>query len=242
MKIAMLNIGRVGMVVGGCNAIGYAVTALLETHKITDLVGAGSFVAATAALVQKNNIFANPLMFPKLTLVNLGIMLWGTRLAMFLFKRVLQVGEDKRLSQFFRKPGEGYLDAQKSFFPVKLGVFWVLQAAWGILCLLPVSLLNSIPAAHPSSVAQSLLSLTGHSPLQTGLPTYKPAWSLIFWRFIFPVISSALRLLPVVGIFLGIAVEAVADAQKNTYRNDKQNEGHWCDRGLWTLSRHPNCK
>lgn len=96
MSAALSNIRHVGLVVGGCNILGYAVTAALETHKITDLVGAGSFVAATLALSQKNNLISAPLSYPVLTLVNAGVALWGTRLSLFLFQRVLQVGDDKR--------------------------------------------------------------------------------------------------------------------------------------------------
>lgn len=38
-------------VVLGCNAAGFLLSAVLETHKLTDLVGAGSFAAASAALL-----------------------------------------------------------------------------------------------------------------------------------------------------------------------------------------------
>jgi steroid 5-alpha reductase family enzyme len=52
----------------------------------------------------------------------------------------------------------------------------------------------------------------------------------------------AIALLPVLGVFAGVLLESVADYQKNSYRNDKRNDGHWCDAGLWKLSRYPNCK
>lgn len=167
MSAALVNICRTGAVVGACNAVGYAITAALETHKITDLVGAGSFVAATVALSHKNGLFVQPLQYPKLALVNLGVAVWGTRLASFLFQRVLQVGEDKRLNKFFRKPGEAYLDSSKSFFPIRLGLFWIIQAAWGFLCLLPVSMMNAGPAAGPAAVA-TITSLAWKTPLQAG--------------------------------------------------------------------------
>jgi steroid 5-alpha reductase family enzyme len=46
--------------------------------------------------------------------------------------------------------------------------------------------------------------------------------------------------LPVVGLYGGLLLEAVADHQKSRYRDDKRNDGHWCDVGLFSLSRHPN--
>lgn len=164
---ALSNIGRVGAVVGGCNAVGFLLTAALETHKITDLIGAGSFVAATVDLSMKNNLFSNAFSYPKLALINLGVAVWGARLATFLFRRVLQVGEDKRLNKLFRQPGEGYLDPKRSLFPLKLGMFWTIQAAWGFLCLLPVALINAVPATHSSEMARSLLSFEGDSGMLT---------------------------------------------------------------------------
>jgi steroid 5-alpha reductase family enzyme len=59
---------------------------------------------------------------------------------------------------------------------------------------------------------------------------------------LFRLCTTAVALLPVVGVFLGILLESMADFQKNSYRNDKRNDGHWCDVGLWKLSRYPNCK
>lgn len=38
----------------------------------------------------------------------------------------------------------------------------------------------------------------------------------------------------------GLICESVADQQKFEFRNDKRNDGHWCDTGLWAWSRHPN--
>jgi steroid 5-alpha reductase family enzyme len=42
-------------------------------------------------------------------------------------------------------------------------------------------------------------------------------------------------------IFLiGIIIEAVADFQLNTFRNNPVNKGHIIQSGLWNFSRHPN--
>jgi steroid 5-alpha reductase family enzyme len=38
----------------------------------------------------------------------------------------------------------------------------------------------------------------------------------------------------------GLLVEAVADAQKASFRGKEQNRGRFVDRGLWRYSRHPN--
>ena len=55
--------------------------------------------------------------------------------------------------------------------------------------------------------------------------------------------SSALRLQDYLGaliLLVGIAGEALADAQLRRFRTDPANAGRVCDIGLWRWSRHPN--
>jgi steroid 5-alpha reductase family enzyme len=101
---------HVAGVIGGCNLIGYLFSAAVETHKITDLVGVGSFVAAAVSLTVRNpaliNNFVQKGLVKSITLdtarvliVNGIVIVWGARLSTFLFTRVLKLGEDKRLDQ-----------------------------------------------------------------------------------------------------------------------------------------------
>lgn len=39
---------------------------------------------------------------------------------------------------------------------------------------------------------------------------------------------------------LGLVIEAVADFQKYTFINNKENKDKWIETGLWRYSRHPN--
>ncbi|XP_071901761.1 uncharacterized protein [Coffea arabica] len=39
---------------------------------------------------------------------------------------------------------------------------------------------------------------------------------------------------------VGILIEATADQQKLTYKNNPENRGRWCNVGVWKYSRHPN--
>lgn len=40
--------------------------------------------------------------------------------------------------------------------------------------------------------------------------------------------------------FIGFLVEAIADQQKISFINSPENNGKWCNVGLWKYSRHPN--
>src|SRR6266481_1456974 len=54
---------------------------------------------------------------------------------------------------------------------------------------------------------------------------------------------STLRLQDTLGaliLFVGIAGEALADAQLKRFREQPVNKGRVCDAGLWRWSRHPN--
>lgn len=41
------------------------------------------------------------------------------------------------------------IDNHNNILLLKIGFFWMIQAMWGIICLLPVTLLNSLPL-YPS--------------------------------------------------------------------------------------------
>ena len=118
------NMKHVGMVIGGCNLVGFIASAALETHKITDLVGVGSFVAAAVSLSLRNPaIFTRlkvsdalgtadvagklgqiaklnlDLVSARVLIANSLVIVWGARLSTYLFHRVLKLGEDKRLDK-----------------------------------------------------------------------------------------------------------------------------------------------
>lgn len=161
MALLAANLRHVGGIIGGCNLVGFCATAFLETHKITDLVGVGSFACATLSLSHRSGLFqlSNLHQIGNLRLYTINglVTLWGIRLSTYLFNRVLQVGEDKRLKPFFRERDESFLDQQKSFFPLKLASFWSIQAMWGFICMLPVTILNSVPAVKVSSKLWTVL-------------------------------------------------------------------------------------
>lgn len=225
MTPILANLQQTALVVGGANAVGFALTAGFQMHHLTDLVGVGSFVLATARLSSINPAFQlKNIPDSRLVLVNLAVGVWGTRLASYLFHRILHIHEDKRLNKFFPQPGEGFFDRTKSNFPIGLGMFWSIQALWGMICLLPVTLLNAAPLDHVQlSLQQGSQALQKAINLPGG-------------------IAKMLVCLPILGMGAGLAIEAIADYQKYKFRSNAANDGKWCDVGLWSMSRYPNCK
>ena len=80
-----------------------------------------------------------------------AVTLWGSRLAGYLFWRVLQTGKDARLSQFFPKDDKEPFLFGQSQYPLKLAGFWSVQSLWSWIVLLPVTVSQvwSIPHVHP---------------------------------------------------------------------------------------------
>jgi steroid 5-alpha reductase family enzyme len=127
------------VVVGGLNFVGYSVTALTGTHKITDLVGTGAFVASSILCSWKSHgSFRNMPLRP--LAINLAVGVWGVRLASYLFYRILKTGEDDRLKGFFKAEDEAWFDRSKSFFPVNLAGFWIIQSLWAWVVSMPVTM------------------------------------------------------------------------------------------------------
>lgn len=228
---AITNLRETALIVGGANLLGFSLTALTSTHKLTDLVGVGSFVLATARLTAQHPFLANGLtreslgkvLNNRVLLVNALVMLWGSRLASYLFYRVNTVGEDHRLRKFYREEGEGWFDSAKSNFPVSLGGFWTAQALWGWFGTWPVTLLNSATPILTLSLSEYAKGLAVTYALPTALAT-------------------TLTWLPFAGMAAGLVVEVVADAQKYAFKSDPAKKDKWCDVGLWSLSRYPNCE
>lgn len=255
---ALAAITETVQIIGLANGVGFFITAAFKTHKITDLFGAGSFVLATLHLSKKswstlaasgvlknNGDLMSSLLTNRLFWINTGVIIWGTRLASYLFHRILYTHEDKRLAKFFPQEGEGFFDKKRSNFPVSLGTFWTIQALWGIICLLPVSMMNSITMfglKDRDMYSKALdLSTKSISPVLNQVIS-KLSLEKATSEFVTKTINLPLKWLPVIGIFTGIAIETIADYQKSSYRSKKENDNHWCDKGLWSLSRYPNCK
>lgn len=119
-------------IIGGLNALGLAVTLANPAagEKVTDLLGTGAIALGAIAVYLRA-----PAPLPlRAVLVSGAVVLWGVRLAGFLFYRVLHTGSDSRLSAYFETRASA-------------AAFWATSALWGWLTALPQALLAFSPAA-----------------------------------------------------------------------------------------------
>jgi len=243
-------------IIGSINSIGFFITALTKTHKLTDLLGAGSFVIATGWLT-----LTHPTLQGKelIGIVNMAVMIWGIRLAGYLFYRILHTHEDKRLQKFFPKPNESFLDTKQSNFPIGLSIFWFLQSMWAMILLIPVVYLNTVKYAHDDIVNNDSNFMKLAIPLFQTIPFLATNLPQIvdFGTFVCQFIG-------ITGMISGISIESLADYQKYAYKEaskvilqqrkkidsptnpdesherEREDEDHWCDIGLWKYSQFPN--
>lgn len=251
--INSLALRQAALVIGSANIAGFTLSAALQTHILTDLVGVGSFVLTTlrlTSLQKAGQLTTLPWWDNRLLLLNSLIGIWGARLASYLFHRITYIKEDKRLEKFYPAPGEGFLDKARSNFPVNLAYFWTIQSMWGFITMLPITLLNSAstslttaPAANANEGGLRTLLSISHSANQLFalLPSSLSSSSTIAEKAL-RLGCRAIVTLPLITLFSGIVIEALADYQKYKYKSDPKNANHWCDVGLWKYSRFPNCK
>ena len=148
------------------------------------------------------------------------VTVWSLRLAGFLFYRVLKVGTDSRFDKFFIEENERACTAPK-YFPSGLAVFWILQWLWALIVLSPVTVTIGALAPGPNG-------LTGESSTSNGSVT-KINNSLAISDIIFVALA-----------IIGLLWEAIADFQKDAFKNDKSNAKKFCNVGIWSFSRQPN--
>ncbi|XP_065194197.1 uncharacterized protein LOC135825389 isoform X1 [Sycon ciliatum] len=118
-------LGLCAIIIVAIQTICFIIAATLKFDKLNDLVGGSNFVILawlTFALAQTYHA--------RQILVSICVTVWGLRLSLFLFYRILKTGEDWRFNDL-------------RVNPAKLSVFWILQAIWVFGTGLPVYIVNS---------------------------------------------------------------------------------------------------
>jgi steroid 5-alpha reductase family enzyme len=105
----------------GANVLGLLMSLTTNSHLHVDLLGTGAFaVSALPTLLNKS-------LPDRVRLSSAAVFTWSSKLAAFLFYRILQTGHDGRLDDILAHP-------------LYATGFWTFSMAWGILCTLPHSL------------------------------------------------------------------------------------------------------
>ena len=103
----------------------WAVASIFQTEKFYDLAGSSTFIFLTLQTLRwqrKVNLRQ---------IVQSGcVTVWGLRLGLFLFHRILQDGKDSRFDKVRGNP--------RMFW-----IYWTLQGVWIFLTLLPTLILNT---------------------------------------------------------------------------------------------------
>jgi steroid 5-alpha reductase family enzyme len=108
-------------IIVGANVLGLFMSLATNSHLHVDLLGSSAFaVSALPTLFNKN-------LPDRVRISSAAVFTWSTKLAAFLFYRILQTGHDGRLDDILAQP-------------LYATGFWTFSMAWGILCTLPHSL------------------------------------------------------------------------------------------------------
>eukprot|EP00250_Pteridium_aquilinum_P008647 c18100_g1_i1 orf=874-1854(-) len=103
----------------------FVIAAGFKFDKVTDFAGSTNFVILALLMA----ILHNTWHFRQIVLTAF-VVIWGSRLAIFLLLRILQWGEDRRFD-----------DKREDL--LKFAVFWILQAIWVWTVSLPVTIVNA---------------------------------------------------------------------------------------------------
>ncbi|XP_060677061.1 uncharacterized protein si:ch211-210c8.6 isoform X1 [Hemiscyllium ocellatum] len=112
----------------------WAAASILQTEKFYDLAGSGTFIFLTHLSYRWNGTS-----YHRQKIQSTLVTVWGLRLGLFLFLRVLKEGRDRRFNEVRTSP--------KLFF-----VYWTLQGIWIFVTLLPTLILNTRGKDRPLCV------------------------------------------------------------------------------------------
>ena len=116
--------GLCAVVTVGYQLFFYAIAATLKFDKVTDLAGGSNFVVLNVL-----TMLLSSTSFPAQVAVNALVIAWGCRLSLFLFYRIIMIGEDNRFDTMREDP-------------IKFLGFWIFQMLWVYIVSLPYIFLN----------------------------------------------------------------------------------------------------
>jgi steroid 5-alpha reductase family enzyme len=126
-KLALAPVATSAAIIGAGNAVGLAISAAFPScHYHLDLIGTGVFAVVAVALRGSGE--------PRQMLSSVGVGIWATKLAGFLFYRALQTTRDTRLEETLSTTAGAF-------------GFWLISFLWGFVVSLPHTLAAGVPLA-----------------------------------------------------------------------------------------------
>lgn len=115
------------------------------TEHYYDLIGSVTNVSAIAASIYFNGGWAR--LSQRQKALSAFVIIWATRLGIFLFSRVQVAGKDSRFDEMKK-------------VPLAFAVAWVLQGLWVFITALPVTSLNALGGSGTSLGTQDYIGLS----------------------------------------------------------------------------------
>mmetsp|Transcript_12221 Transcript_12221/g.36993 ORF Transcript_12221/g.36993 Transcript_12221/m.36993 type:complete len:293 (-) Transcript_12221:29-907(-) len=103
----------------------FLIAAFFKFDKVTDLAGGTNF-----GLLALLTLFLGQSYYARQLVLSAFVCLWALRLSGFLFTRIILWGEDHRFDEMRDKP-------------FRFAMFWIIQAIWVWVGMLPVTVVNS---------------------------------------------------------------------------------------------------
>jgi steroid 5-alpha reductase family enzyme len=204
-------------VVFGAVTLLWAISVAAKDASLVDIFWGFGFLLVGAVC-----LYLAPVKTPYLILLAAMPIIWGLRLTLYLAKRNLGHGEDKR-----------YVNMQKR--AAKKGMS---EMAWRLRSLFSIYW------------GQGLLIMIVSAPVWVAMATFNPGGTAILEdSTVYSAANAHIGILAITGAALwliGFLFEAIGDAQLATFL--KKNKGYdgpadekpVMDKGLWKYTRHPN--
>ena len=141
------------MVFAGFNAVGWLISILTKSHLHLDLIGTGAFAVAGIVPLMIGSAKVILGTTSRIKLSAAMVALWGTKLAAFLFFRVLNTGHDARLDDLLSTTS----GASEFRFIVKI----FLRYLWGRCIMLILTHDTIYTPIHTNSQLLGFLFLLG---------------------------------------------------------------------------------
>merc|ERR1719272_2519847 len=132
--VAVSSLASSAAIIGAANGLGFGISLATGWHYHLDLIGTGCFAVSALAISGSAPV-------QRLSAVAVGV--WASKLAGFLFYRVLQTKHDARLTDILATASGAF-------------GFWFISFAWGWFVSLPHTLAAGIAKAPPFSACSAL--------------------------------------------------------------------------------------